>query len=142
MLIADILRRKGSAVVTIAPGDSIAQLISELAEHKVGALVVMDGDQTVGIISERDVVRHLHRDGAAVLQAPVSELMTSDVISAAPSDSVDDIAAQMTERRIRHMPVVSGGSLAGIITIGDVVAARMRELEATRGALESYIAQG
>lgn len=142
MLIADILRRKGSAVVTIAPGDSIAHLIAELAEHKVGALVVMDGDRTVGIISERDVVRHLHRDGADVLQAPVSQLMTSDVISAAPSDSVDDIAAQMTERRIRHMPVVANGNLAGIITIGDVVAARMRELEATRGALESYIAQG
>jgi CBS domain-containing protein len=142
MIIADILRRKGSAVVTITPGEPITTLLSRLAEHKIGAVVVVEADRTVGIVSERDIVRHLNRTGADVLQASVSDLMTTDVVSAAPSDPVDDIAAEMTERRVRHMPVVDHGGLVGIVTIGDVVAARMRELEATRGALENYITHG
>jgi CBS domain-containing protein len=142
MLIADILRRKGSNVVTIASDEPVSHMVASLAEHKIGALVVVDGDRTVGIVSERDVVRRLHRVGPEVLELPVSELMTTDVISCEPTDSVDQIGAAMTEKRIRHMPVLDKGELAGIVTIGDVVAARIADLEQTRGQLESYITQG
>ena len=142
MLIADILRRKGSSVVTISSNAPVSEMVASLAEHKIGALVVVDDDRTVGIVSERDVVRRLHRVGAQVLELPVSELMTTDVISCEPTDSVDQIGAAMTEKRIRHLPVLDKGELAGIVTIGDVVAARIADLEQTRGQLESYITQG
>ncbi len=142
MLIADILRRKGSNVVTISASARVSELVASLAEHKVGALVVVEDGRTVGIVSERDVVRRLHRAGNGVLELPLSELMTTEVISCGPDDKVDDIAAVMTERRIRHMPVLAGDELAGIVTIGDVVAARIAELEQARGQLESYITQG
>jgi CBS domain-containing protein len=142
MLIADILRRKGSNVVTISASARVSELVASLAEHKVGALVVVEDGRTVGIVSERDVVRRLHRAGNGVLELPLSELMTTEVISCGPDDKVDDIAAVMTERRIRHMPVLAGEELAGIVTIGDVVAARIAELEQARGQLESYITQG
>jgi CBS domain-containing protein len=142
MLIADILRRKGSNVVTISSDAPVSEMVASLAEHKIGALVVVDDDRTVGIVSERDVVRRLHRVGAQVLELPVSELMTTDVISCEPTDSVDQIGAAMTEKRIRHLPVLEKGELAGIVTIGDVVAARIADLEQTRGQLESYITQG
>ena len=142
MFIADILRRKGSSVVTIASDARVSEMVASLAEHKIGALVVVDDGRTVGIVSERDVVRRLHRVGAVVLELPVSELMTTDVISCEPTDSVDEIGAAMTERRIRHMPVLAKGELAGIVTIGDVVAARIADLEQTRGQLESYITRG
>ncbi len=142
MLIADILRRKGPTVVTIGPGAAVSELVASLAEHKIGALVVIEDGRTVGIVSERDVVRGLHRVGGQILEHPVSQLMTTTVISCSPQDSLDDIGAAMTERRIRHMPVLSDGELAGIVTIGDVVAARIRELEQTRVQLENYITHG
>jgi CBS domain-containing protein len=142
MLISDILRRKGSNVVTIPADATVSDLIASLAEHRIGALVVVEDGRTVGIVSERDVVRRLHRVGAEVLQLPISQLMTTDVISCEPSDSVDEIGAAMTERRIRHMPVLAKGELAGIVTIGDVVAARIADLEQTRGQLENYITHG
>ncbi|MDQ1722670.1 MAG: hypothetical protein QOI26_2404 [Pseudonocardiales bacterium] len=142
MLIADILRRKGSTVVTISSDATVSELVASLAEHKIGALVVVDDGRTVGIVSERDVVRRLHRTGRQVLELPVSELMTAPVISCSPKDNVDDIGATMTEQRVRHMPVLADGELAGIVTIGDVVAARINELETTRGQLENYITHG
>ncbi len=142
MLISDILRRKGSNVVTIPSDATVSDLLASLAEHKIGALVVVEDGRTAGIVSERDVVRRLHRVGAEILQLPVSQLMTTDVISCEPTDSVDEIGAAMTERRIRHMPVLDQGELAGIVTIGDVVAARIADLEQTRGQLENYITHG
>jgi CBS domain-containing protein len=142
MKISDILRYKGTSVVTIAPSESVRALLARLAEHNVGALVVAEGDRVVGIISERDIVRRLDERGAEILDVPVSELMTAAVISCAPSDDVDTIAGSMTDRRIRHMPVLSDGALAGIVTIGDVVAGRIRQLEQDRGQLEQYITQG
>ncbi len=142
MLISDILRRKGSDVVTIASDATVSDLVASLAEHRIGALIVVEDGRTVGIVSERDVVRRLHRTGAEILRLPVSQLMTTDVISCQPTDSVDEIGAAMTERRIRHMPVLAAGELAGIVTIGDVVAARIAELEQTRGQLENYITHG
>jgi CBS domain-containing protein len=140
--IADILRYKGTSVVTITPGESVRDLLARLAEHNVGALVVIDDDRVVGIISERDIVRQFHEQGENVLAAAVSDLMTSAVISCGPDDSVDDIGATMTELRIRHMPVLAAGKLAGIVTIGDVVAGRIRQLEQDRGQLEQYITHG
>src|SRR4051794_3062851 len=117
MLISDILRRKGSDVVTIASRATVAELVAKLAEHKIGALVVGGGGGRVRVVPGGAVVRRLPRVGAGVLELPVSELMTTDVISCQPTDSVDEIGAAMTERRIRHMPVLAGDELAGIVTI-------------------------
>lgn len=146
MLIADIVRRKGSAVVTIGPGARVTELIASLAEHNIGALVVTEDGRTVGIVSERDVVRRLTDRGADVLGESVADLMTTEVVTCSPEDALDDVAALMTDRRIRHLPVLQGGDpqaeLVGIVTIGDVVAARIRELEQTRSQLETYITQG
>jgi CBS domain-containing protein len=140
--ISDLLRHKGSDVVTIGSEGSVRDLLARLAERNVGALVVVDGEAVVGIISERDIVRHLHERGETILAEHVADLMTASVVSCEPQDSVDRIGAAMTELRIRHMPVLADGKLAGIVTIGDVVAARIRQLEHDRGQLEHYITQG
>jgi CBS domain-containing protein len=145
VLISDILRHKpaGSTVVTIAPSASITELLALLAKHKVGALVVVEEGSVAGIVSERDVVRRLNDRGAEILSARVADIMTSPVVSCAPSDSVNTVASTMTERRFRHMPVLAaaeeGGQLVGIVSIGDVVSHRMRELEQDREHLEQYI---
>lgn len=145
MRIADLLRHKGSTVATVHGSTTVADLVAALAEHNVGALVVTDGtDGTAiaGIVSERDVVRHLNSTGAVLLSAPVSDIMTTAVVTCAPTDTVDSLAATMTERRIRHMPVVDGDELVGIVSIGDVVKSRIEQLETDREQLQSYIAQG
>ena len=143
MRIADLLRHKGSDVATVPPGVSVAGLLEDLARHNVGAMVVCDeAGSVVGIVSERDVVRKLHERGAELLRAPVSEIMTSSVVTCEPTESVNSLASIMTERRIRHMPVVSDGKLVGIVSIGDVVKSRIQQLESDREQLESYIAQG
>ncbi|MFL6161765.1 MAG: CBS domain-containing protein [Jatrophihabitantaceae bacterium] len=142
MKIAGILARKGTSVVTAPPSTSVAQFIQLLAEHRIGAVLVVSDGRTVGIVSERDVVRRLAEVGAGALDQPISELMSTELVTCTPEDSLDDIAVLMTERRIRHLPVLADGELTGIVTIGDVVAARLRELEQTRAQLESYITQG
>jgi CBS domain-containing protein len=143
MNIADILRHKqsgsGANVVSIAPDESVTALLARLAEHNVGALLVLDGDQVAGIVSERDVVRRIAERGAAVLDARVRDIMTTTVVSCTSQDTLDTIAETMTERRVRHMPVVDDGTLIGIVSIGDVVSARIRQLEKDRGQLEQYI---
>ena len=106
MKILDILRHKGSSVVTIRSHEVVRVLLARLAEYNVGALVVADGDQVAGIISERDIVRNLNDRGEQILDQPVSELMTASVVSCSPTDDVDSVAAAMTELRIRHMPVL------------------------------------
>lgn len=143
MHIADILRHKaegpGAEVVTVTPEDTVETLIAKLAEHNVGALVALDGTTVAGIASERDVVRRIATDGADVLSRPVSQIMTTDVVSCTSADAVDQIAETMTARRIRHMPVVDNGTLAGIVSIGDVVSSHIRQLEHDRVQLEHYI---
>ena len=114
MRISDVLRSKGSSVATVDPGISVSGLIAELARHNVGAMVVVENDDVVGIVSERDVVRQIHERGAELLNARVAEIMTSSVFTCLPTDSVDSLAATMTERRIRHMPVVVDGRLRQI----------------------------
>ncbi|HEU5265146.1 MAG TPA: CBS domain-containing protein [Jatrophihabitans sp.] len=140
MNISDILRYKGAEVFTMTPPDSVAAAAARLAEHRIGALLVLDGETVAGIVSERDIVRGLAERGASILEAPVSELMTSPVLTCTSADSVDSVAETMTQKRARHMPVVNDGRLAGMVSIGDVVSSRMRQLEHDRGALEHYIA--
>lgn len=142
MIIADILRSKGASVLTIAPEASAAELAAVLAENRIGAVVVVRGDEPIGIVSERDVVRGLNDQGSGVLSASVADLMTTELFTCEPTDLVDHVSVVMTERRIRHVPVLEEGRLTGIVSIGDVVAARIRDLETTRGQLESYITQG
>lgn len=143
MRVADLLRNKGSEVATVPSRVSVAGLLEDLATHNIGAMVVLsEAGELAGIVSERDVVRRLHDRGAELLTSPVEEIMTTQVVTCGPNDGVDSLAAIMTERRIRHMPVVEDGRLVGIVSIGDVVKSRIQQLESDREQLESYIAQG
>ncbi|MGV0717104.1 CBS domain-containing protein [Mycolicibacterium sp. XJ662] len=142
MRIADVLRSKGASVATITPETSIAGLLTELSVHNIGAMVVIGQDGLVGIVSERDVVRALQKRGAELLTQPVSEIMSTLVATCSPNDSVDSLSALMTTNRVRHIPVMVNGRLAGIVSIGDVVKTRMEELEAQQEHLEAYITQG
>jgi CBS domain-containing protein len=140
MRISDVLRRKGADVVTLAPDRTVRDLLALLAEHGVGALVVSaDGVQVDGIVSERDVVRRLRTDEAALLDRPVAEIMTVDVRTCTPDDALEDVMDVMTDRRIRHLPVLVDGRLAGIVSIGDVVKHRMAEVQHERDQLTAYV---
>ncbi len=136
-----MIRRKGDvAVVTVRSDASVTELLTLLSEHRIGAVVVSDDGGTVsGIVSERDIVRHLHTDGAALLDAPVSQIMTAEVHTCTPEDGLDDLESAMTERRIRHVPVVVDGQLRAIVSIGDVVKNRITDLRAERDQLRDYI---
>ncbi|CAN3129877.1 CBS domain-containing protein [Mycobacterium sp. smrl_JER01] len=142
MRISDVLRHKGATVATITPETSVAGLLTELSVRNIGAMVVVSPDGLLGIVSERDVVRKLHDVGADLLQRPVSDIMTTLVATCTPDDSVDSLSALMTNNRVRHVPVVVDGRLAGIVSIGDVVKNRMEELEREHEHLQAYITQG
>jgi len=138
--ISQVLRRKGHEVATIDAGESVRTALEVLARHGIGALVVSaDGARIDGILSERDIARGLHEHGAALLTHPISSVMTADVHTCPPSASVHDLAQTMTDHRVRHVPVVDAGRLVGIVSIGDVVKARLDELEAERASLVDYI---
>jgi CBS domain-containing protein len=139
MHINEVLKTKGDHVVTVSPDSTVRDLIATLAEHNIGAVVVSTTDEPlVGIVSERDIVRGLV-DGTGVLDATISDIMTSKVRTAEPTATVEDLMRLMTDHRIRHVPVVSDGVLHGIVSIGDVVKSRIRELEFERDQLESYV---
>jgi CBS domain-containing protein len=142
MKIQDVLREKAvQEVVTISPDATVRELLALLAEHNVGALVVSGGEGEVeGIVSERDVVRALHRE-EGTLDAPVSGIMTREVQACAPDTRVEELMQIMTDHRIRHVPVVSDDRLSGIISIGDVVKHRISQLEFERDQLDSYVHQ-
>ena len=142
MNIGDVLKAKASAtVVTIGPDAGVRDLISLLAEHNVGALIVSgDGTSVDGIVSERDDVRHLHHDGT-VVNNTVGAIMTAVVETCAPDSDLDALMKTMTDRRIRHVPVVDEGRLVGIISIGDVVKHKIGQLEFERDQLDSYVHQ-
>ena len=142
MRIADILKAKPDAtVITIQPDAGVRELLSLLADHNVGALIVSsDGESLEGIVSERDVVRALHNEGT-VLNNTVRAIMTELVETCAPTDQLDDLMETMTRRRIRHVPVVQDGKLVGIVSIGDVVKHKMSQLEFERDQLDSYVHQ-
>lgn len=141
MRIAEVIRRKGADVVTVGPDATVAELIALLDEKKIGALVVSpDGGTTVaGIVSERDVVRRLHSDGAEVLQRTVAEIMTVEVETCVPEDELETLARRMTDLRVRHLPVVVDGRLRAIVSIGDVVKNRLDELQDERDQLVTYV---
>ena len=135
-----VLKDKGADVVTIEPGRSVNDALAMLDSHNVGALVVSsDGTAVVGIVSERDIVRRLARHGPGALEEPIGSIATTDVKTCGPGDTIDDIMATMTVGRFRHIPVISGGRLAGLISIGDVVKHRVAELELANNQLETYI---
>lgn len=140
MQISQLLRRKGNRVDTVEATASVRDALAQLAEHRIGALVVSpDGNRIDGIISERDIARGLHEHGAGLLTEQVSAVMTADVLTCVPSASVTELAQTMTDHRIRHIPVVDDGKLIGIVSIGDVVKARLDELETERAQLVDYI---
>lgn len=147
MRISDVLRSKGSAVATVTETATVVGLLTELAAHNIGAMVVVGHGgvgctDVVGIVSERDVVRKLHEHGPDLLNLHVSDIMSSVVVTCSPEDAVDDLSALMTNNRVRHVPVLEDGRLAGIVSIGDVVKNRMEELQAEHEHLQAYITQG
>ena len=141
MQISQLLRHKGREVATISGSETVRTALGVLAEKGIGALVVSsDGRHVEGIVSERDVARGLHSHGAGLLAEPVSSLMTAEVHTCRPGASVHDLAQTMTDHRVRHVPVVDDdGVLIGIVSIGDVVKARLDELEEERKQLVDYI---
>jgi len=143
MRISNVIRRKGDLVVTVRSSDTVEHLIAILDEHRIGAVVVSDDDgaTVAGIVSERDVVTRLHRAGADVLNQRVSQIMSTDVVTCTPDDGIEDLARTMTERRVRHIPVVVDGRLQAIVSIGDIVKHRIDELQAERDQLVGYIQQ-
>ena len=140
MLISEILRRKGSDVATVKAETTVAEVVASLDEHGVGALVVSDDGKSVdGIISERDIVRALARYGHEAVDRTASDLMTSEVVTCEPGATIDQLMADMNHGRFRHVPVTEEGRLVGIVSIGDVVNARVRELETETHQLTNYI---
>jgi CBS domain-containing protein len=140
MRISDVLRVKGTQVITVKPDMTVQRLLTVLAEHRIGAVVVSrDGSSVDGIVSERDIVRAFALRGAAVLSEPVTAIYTADVHTVTPQTDLEEVSRMMTERRIRHAPVMVDGGLRGIVSIGDVVKSRIDELEYERAALTDYI---
>jgi CBS domain-containing protein len=142
MKISDVVRRKGDLVVTVRPDESVERLLDLLEEHRIGAVVVSeDGESVIGIVSERDVVRHLRTDKVGILSAPISQIMTSDVRTCDLDVPIEELARTMTDARIRHVPVVVDGKLRAIVSIGDIVKHRIDELQVERDQLVGYIQQ-
>jgi CBS domain-containing protein len=140
MRITDLLRVKGTQVVTVTPDTRVRRLLAVLAEHRIGAVVVSrDGTSVDGIASERDIARALAARGAAVMSEPVTAIYTAEVHTVTPQTSLEDVMRMMTEHRVRHAPVVVDGRLRGIVSIGDVVKNRIDELETERAHLTDYI---
>ena len=143
MTVAMILKDKGSKVHTISSDVSVEEATRRLRELHVGALVAMTGDGKItGVFSERDLVRAIHHEGGAALGKPISTFMTKNVVTAKCEDTLDELMSRMTSRRIRHLPVIKGGELVGIVSIGDLVKARIAETESEAEALKQYISAG
>lgn len=140
MQVKTLLQRKGSLVITVDPDKSIRVAVGELVRNQIGALVVAGPDRSIeGMISERDVVRALDVRGVDVLDMPIRAFMSTGIHTCSPDDDVNSLMKTMTNERVRHLPVVSGSSLVGIVSIGDVVKTTMEDLEQDRDALVSYI---
>ena len=141
MLIAQIIRDKGAVVHTLAASATLEEAARELYEKRVGALVVMDAENAIiGVFSERDLVREIARRGAKALQDDVASAMSREVFTARMEETIDDCLSRMTDRRVRHLPVVEDVRLVGIISIGDLVKHRIAAAEAESAAMQAYIA--
>jgi CBS domain-containing protein len=139
MTVRSILDTKGHDVESVEPGANLAEAVKHLAQRKIGAVLVMTGTRMEGILSERDIVRVLGEHGASALEQPVSDVMTRRVVSCRPSDTVASIMEMMTLGKFRHLPVIEGGIVVGLISIGDVVKWRVQEYESEQEALTHYI---
>lgn len=140
MAVAHILKQKGNAVVTASPGHTLNDIVELLAKHRIGAVVLLESDKIAGIISERDVVRALAEHGAAALSRKTADVMTRKVRCCTPRDSEGELMSLMTAHRIRHLPVIDGGTLIGMISIGDVVKHRIETIEREAEHMKQYIA--
>jgi CBS domain-containing protein len=136
----DILKYKGHAVHGVRPDDTVLAALGVMAEHDVGAVIVLDGDRLAGILTERDYARKVALVGRASKDSPVRAIMTGNVVCVPPSHTVEECMELMTERRVRHLPVVENGRVVGLISIGDLVKATIDEQEFTINQLKSYIA--
>lgn len=142
MLVAEILKDKGDAVFAIGPDLTLGEACLELDRRRVGALMVCHDDKVVGVLSERDLVKAVARDGQSALNQPVSAFMTTEVVFAAPGETVAVLMGRMTDRRIRHLPVLRDGRLVGVVSIGDVVKCQIAEATHEAESLRTYIAAG
>jgi CBS domain-containing protein len=143
MFVSDILAQKGGLVFTVTPGTSVAQLSQQLSTRRIGSVLVLDGEGAVaGIVSERDLVRALASHGAKAMELEARQVMTRDVVTCDPDDSIDQVMQTMTRGRFRHLPVVRHGELLGLVSIGDVVKARLEETKHETEALKAYIVAG
>lgn len=141
MIVNRILSLKGRNVVSIEPNRSLGEAAKLLSERRIGALLVVDGSKPVsGIVSERDIVRAVASQGAGALDLPISQFMTQQVFTCTGETAINEVMELMTQQKFRHIPVVEGGSLVGIISIGDVVKLRLEEIEAETQAIKEYIA--
>jgi CBS domain-containing protein len=143
MFVSDILSQKGGLVFTVTPDSTLAQVAQLLSVRRIGSVLVLEDRETVaGIVSERDLVRALAQHGAAALDMEARKVMTRDVVTCDPDDSIDQVMAIMTRGRFRHLPVVRRGELLGLVSIGDVVKARLTETHQETEALKAYIVAG
>ena len=136
----DILRFKGRTVHSVRPGDTVLAALGLMADYDIGAVLVLDGGRLTGILTERDYARKVALAGLSSKDAPVSAIMTSNVVTVTPAHTVDECMTLMTERRVRHLPVVDGGRVVGVVSIGDLVKATIDEQDFTIRELKSYIA--
>lgn len=140
MIVRQILKSKGATVTAVPSSEPVGNVATLLNEARIGSVIVHDQElKPAGILSERDIVRGVAETGAAVMDLTAKDLMTSDFITCGPEDHIDELMQVMTEKRVRHLPVMEGGHLAGIVSIGDLVKARISELESEGEALRSYI---
>ena len=143
MFVSDILAQKGGLVFTVTPGTSVAQLSQQLSTRRIGSVLVLDGEGSVaGIVSERDLVRAMASHGAKAMELEARQVMTREVVTCDPDDYIDQVMQTMTSGRFRHLPVVRHGELLGLVSIGDVVKARLEETKHETEALKAYIVAG
>ena len=143
MFVSDILSQKGGSVFTVTPGTSVAQVSQQLSVRRIGSVLVLDSEGGVaGIVSERDLVRALASHGAKALELEARQVMTRDVGTCDPDESIDQVMETMTSGRFRHLPVVRHGELLGLVSIGDIVKARIEETTHETEALKAYIVAG
>lgn len=139
MMIAHLIASRDGEVISVTRGTLVSEAVALLADRRIGAVPVVDGDAVIGIMSERDVIYHLRSDGAAILDWPVERVMTAPVHTVDPDSTLIGALAQMTRRRIRHLPVVKGEQMVGLVSIGDLVKARIDNIESEAQAMREYI---
>jgi CBS domain-containing protein len=139
MKLGDILNTKSSEIITISPNNTIKQAMDKIVEKKIGALLVMNGDIVVGIITERDIFRQIHQKGEKAFSAAVRDIMTQNLVVGVPDDDVDLAMAMMTNNRFRHLPVMDAKKLVGLISIGDLVKVQVKDIQIENRYLMDYI---